>query len=117
MNPSPVSPSSSSPIPRRPRRSAAFWQDALDRHAASGLSIPAFAREHGLAASSLYHWRRRLNRAAEPLPAPRVLRIEADDDTLLRASATTVTAQLPNGVTLTADPVCLPAFVRALAAC
>jgi transposase-like protein len=36
----------------------------VDRQRASGLGVAAFCREHGVAAASLYAWRRRLAQAA-----------------------------------------------------
>lgn len=39
----------------------------MDRQRASGLCVAAFCREHGVAAASLYAWKRRMAQAA---PAP-----------------------------------------------
>jgi transposase-like protein len=44
------------------------WREVLERQRASGLSVAAFCRRHGLSAASLYAWRRRLSVAA-PGPA------------------------------------------------
>ena len=39
------------------------WRRIVDGQRASGLSVAAFCRRHGLAAASLYAWRRRLAQA------------------------------------------------------
>src|SRR5581483_1284755 len=40
------------------------WRRIVDAQRASGLSVAAFCRRYGLAAASLYAWRRRLGEAA-----------------------------------------------------
>jgi len=40
------------------------WRRIVDGQRASGLSVAAFCRRHGIAAASLYAWRRRLGPAA-----------------------------------------------------
>jgi len=35
----------------------AYWRDVLDRHAASGLSLRAFAAREGLSANTLAYWK------------------------------------------------------------
>jgi transposase len=40
------------------------WREVLGRQRSSGLSVAAFCRRHGIAAASLYAWRRRLSVAA-----------------------------------------------------
>jgi transposase-like protein len=49
---------------RRVRRSAEQWADLIDAQSTSGRSIAVFCREHGLSASSFYHWRRQLEASA-----------------------------------------------------
>lgn len=50
-----------------------YWQDLLDRHAKSGLSIRQFCFRQGISEPSFYMWRRRLGSStvAEPQPASR----------------------------------------------
>ena len=43
----------------------AYWRDQLRRQEASGLSVCAYCKSHGLSSWSLYEWRRRLRVAAE----------------------------------------------------
>ena len=42
------------------------WRGIIDQQRASGLSVAAFCRQHGVDAASLYVWKRRLTYAAEP---------------------------------------------------
>lgn len=51
----------------RTSRSDTFqkWREWVERQRSSGLSVPAFCARHGIAAPSLYAWRRRL--AAAPV--------------------------------------------------
>ena len=51
---------------RRPRRSSGEIQSILRRHRGSGLSLLAFARQHGLCYASLLRWRRRFDAGARP---------------------------------------------------
>src|SRR5690242_15410632 len=39
---------------------AARWRKLVEQQRASGLSVLAFCREHGLGAASMFAWRRRL---------------------------------------------------------
>jgi len=127
MTPTPALPSASdltpaSPRPRRPRRDAAYWQPVLDRFSASGLSVAAFCEQEGLAASSIYHWRRKLDtNRVDPVAPPRVVRLDLPSAASGPAVDATpddpVTAVLPNGTRLTADARHLAALVGALAAC
>ena len=41
------------------------WRKLVEQQRASGLSVSVFSRQHGIAASSLFAWRRRLARGAE----------------------------------------------------
>jgi transposase-like protein len=41
------------------------WQRIVQRQRSSGLSVAAFCGRHGVAASSLFAWKRRLAREAE----------------------------------------------------
>ena len=52
----------------RTRRRRSYWSEpdaraALAVHATSGLTLAAFAREHGLSVKRLYRWRARLESA------------------------------------------------------
>ena len=38
----------------------AYWDGVIQQQAASGLSISAFCREHGVAEGSFFYWRRKL---------------------------------------------------------
>lgn len=50
----------------------AFWRDAVKRQAAGGQSVRAFCRQHGLAESNFYAWRRTIGqRDAEPAKSGR----------------------------------------------
>ena len=42
------------------------WRRIVDQQRASGLSVAAFCRQHGVDAASLYVWKRRLTYAAGP---------------------------------------------------
>ena len=53
-----------SPRPPRVRRDGAGWAAIVAQQRASGLSIVAFCRRHGLAVSTFHAWKRRLE--AEP---------------------------------------------------
>lgn len=53
---------SSQPTRSNKSERAAFWRRHLDSQSASGLSIRAYCREHGLTESSFYQWRKRLSR-------------------------------------------------------
>jgi len=125
MNPTPSPRSRASVSPptlRRPRRDVTFWQPALDRLAASGLTVAAFCEREGLSASSIYHWRRKLESSAVDLdPTPRVVRLDLPAPTAGPGRdaipADPVTAELPNGTRLTADARHLATLVGALAAC
>jgi transposase-like protein len=44
------------------------WREMLDRQRASGLSVAAFCRRHGVCAASLYAWKRRLRSVAAAPP-------------------------------------------------
>lgn len=50
--------------PAQSQWSAAEAKEVLRRQAASGLSVPAFARGEGLSAQRLYWWRHRLSKEA-----------------------------------------------------
>jgi len=125
MNPTPSPRSRASVSPptlRRPRRDVTFWQPALDRLAASGLTVAAFCEREGLSASSIYHWRRKLDPTrADPDALPRVVRLDqpasAAGPVRDATPADPVTAELPNGTRLTADARHLATLVGALAAC
>jgi transposase-like protein len=52
-------------IQPRKKDAAARWRKLLEDQRASGLSVVAFCRERGIAASSLFAWRRRLLRGPE----------------------------------------------------
>ena len=125
MNPTPsLTPPAplTAPTPRRPRRDATFWQPVLDRLAASGLTVAAFSEREDLPASSIYHWRRKLESSAVDLdPTPRVVRLDLPAPTAGPGRdaipADPVFVELPNGTRLTADARHLATLVGALAAC
>ena len=45
------------------------WSAVVQAHAATGLSVTAFCREHGISRSLLYRWRRRCQVESEPAVA------------------------------------------------
>ena len=48
-----------------------LWRQRLQRHSASGLTVPEFCARHGLSCSSFYAWKRRLAaRSLVPRPDP-----------------------------------------------
>jgi len=47
---------------RRDKGKEAYWQQKLDQHSQSGLSIRAFCGQHGLTETAFYFWRRELVR-------------------------------------------------------
>ena len=48
-----------------------LWRQRLQRHSASGLTVPEFCARHGLSCSSFYAWNRRLTpRSLVPRPDP-----------------------------------------------
>jgi hypothetical protein len=53
----------------RKKDASARWRKLLEDQEASGLPVSAFCRERGIAASSLFAWRRRLA-AGEPMFKP-----------------------------------------------
>jgi hypothetical protein len=55
--------------PPRKRDASARWRKLLEDQRASGLPVSAFCRERGIAASSLFAWRRRLA-GGEPMFIP-----------------------------------------------
>jgi Transposase len=46
---------------RKGRRTAAQWQQLLERQAQSGQSVEAFCRARAISPASFYRWRRRLS--------------------------------------------------------
>ena len=56
-------------IQPKKRDASARWRKLLEDQRASGLPVTAFCRERGIAASSLFAWRRRLARG-EPVFKP-----------------------------------------------
>jgi transposase len=46
------------------------WQQILEQQKRSGLSIARFCRQRGIPESSLFSWKRRLSRQAQPATAP-----------------------------------------------
>lgn len=52
---------------------ATRWRKLLEDQRASGLPISAFCRERGIAASSLFAWRRRLTRGSQETFSPVVI--------------------------------------------
>ena len=82
------------------RTSAArkHWQPIVARQEGSGLSVAEFCRRHGMAAASLYAWKRRLRDGA---PAPGFVAVRAaiespapDQD---REQAPAIELHLPGG--------------------
>ena len=125
MNPTP-SPTPPTPLtastPRRPRRDATFWRPVVDRLLASGLTVAAFCEREDLPASSIYHWRRKLESSPVDLdPVPRVVRLDlpapAAGPVRDASPADPVTVELPNGTRLIADARHLVTLVGALASC
>jgi hypothetical protein len=52
---------------RSPSPATVDWPAHVEALSRSGLSVSAYAREHGLKPDTLYRWRRRLRSPAEPL--------------------------------------------------
>lgn len=84
----------------------------LDAHAASGLSVAAFAAREGLDPQRVYSWRRRLGRSIEATSAPAFIEIRPS------AKCEVLEIVLRGGrvvrVTESIDPSVLRRFVDAL---
>jgi transposase-like protein len=52
---------------RRPRRSAAQWQQLVTQQATSGLTASTFCDRHDLSYASFIQWRRRLRQGEPPV--------------------------------------------------
>lgn len=65
MNQSTSAVSESQQNQRKKPEAATRWRKLLEDQHVSGLPITAFCRERGIAASSLFAWRRRLTRGSE----------------------------------------------------
>jgi transposase-like protein len=60
------------------------WRQIIEQQEHSGLSVARFCRDHGVAESSLFAWKRRLARKTEPTGTPAFVAITAtaaDDHT------------------------------------
>lgn len=81
-----------------------FWAQHLQQCSLHGLSLSAYAAEHGLSASSLYAARSTLRRRRQwPLPPTRFLRVATDAPASPAVTTASVAAPLyrialPNGV-------------------
>lgn len=111
----------------RPARSAARaprreWAETEARAwyaqwRASGLSVPAFARQHGFSADRFYRWRRKFEAATAPAPTPAVLPLVAVSP---RTPATPAGFELACGrgrvlrIPASFDPAALRALLRVL---
>lgn len=106
-----------SSTPRRGRRPDPalhdLWRQRLTRFENSGLSAPDFCVSEGVALSSFYAWRRRLNCTAATLAGdqaePRFIPVRIRE-------AAPVELHLPGGATLRLTPGCDLGFVRSLVA-
>ncbi len=47
------------------RRSKAQWQEIIQQHSVSKLSVTSFCDEQGISVSSLYYWRKKLGLPAD----------------------------------------------------
>jgi len=101
--------------PRDRAAHEAYWRDVLDRHAASGLSLRAFAAREGLSANTLAYWKyTRLARSAKASTAlvpVHVIDDRASSDQDITLSLDGVHVSIPRGfdedhlaVTVTARP-------------
>lgn len=87
----------------RPRdaRKEQQWRQWIQQWRASGQSVRAFCRRHGLAEPSFYAWRKVLQRRAPAPPAFVPVRVLADDAT---SAAGGVTIVLAGGRTVRVEP-------------
>jgi transposase-like protein len=46
------------------------WRELVERQVASGLSVRTFCRQAGIGEASFYYWRRAIQPAEAPTPAP-----------------------------------------------
>lgn len=58
-----------------PRRSAKaeFWQQVLEEHSQSNLSVSAFCAQRALSAQSFYQWKRKLQPCTIPRSSPSLI--------------------------------------------
>ena len=94
------------------RRTPEQWQAHIDQQVQSGLSIKQYCKEHGLAASNYYHWRKKLlsydsnlggHKQDHAMQAPWLsLTPQATEFSSSPANdnATCITLQLPGGIEL-----------------
>ena len=103
--------------PRRGRRPDSalhdLWRQRLARFESPGLSAPDFCVKEGVALSSFYAWRRRLN---GPAATPAADQAESRFVPIRIREAAPVELHLPGGVTLRLTPGCDLDFVRSLVA-
>ncbi len=52
--------------PQNKRRTPEEWKELVQQQAASGQSIPEFARAHGVSTTSLREWKGKLSTEAQP---------------------------------------------------
>lgn len=93
------------------RRTSAQWQQLIDEHQHSGLSVARYCETKGIAQSNFYLWRKKLSGAIDSYssqPKPQAVELPSDKDWIeLRSSALPdnpaqwdVEVSLPHGVTL-----------------
>lgn len=88
----------------QPRRSARaeFWQQILDEHSKSDLSVNAFCSQKSLSVQSFYQWKRRLRLRVADAPSPTLVPVRivpAESHTLPQS----IQLMTPSGFTLRFD--------------
>ena len=95
------------------------WRAVIALHAASGLTMVDFCRQHGLCSKTFYRWKTRLNlvssepaERAPPVPKkPEFLRLQAPT----RTAQSLLLVRLANGVRISVfDVATIPALLAVL---
>jgi transposase-like protein len=96
------------------------WRDVIALHAASGLTMIDFCRQHGLCSKTFYRWKARLSLASGD-PSERSIPVVNTKPEFLRLQAPTRAAQslllvrLANGVRISVfDVATIPALLAVL---
>jgi len=81
----------------------AYYSELLDEQEESGLSVAAFAEYRGLAAATLYSWRRRLGRASSRSRGTALVEVCVHDDDLDEGAAGRMTVVTSSGARVEVD--------------